>query len=293
MIRAVVSGLLSGGLLGLAAAGFSLLWRITGVLNLAQGAMVLVGAYVAWLVAVPAGAGIITGIIAAILAGAVLGYVMQRFLLNLLVGGAAYLAVLGAYGLGLAIDEALALVFTEDYRTIPSAVGSTDIVIGTVHVPGADLMSFAVAMLGVALLGVVVSRTRLGLGLRAVSMDREAGRLVGLPTASLFALAAALSGGAAAAAGSFLAISSPFTATQGNHLLVLISTAAVIGRLGHLWGAFAAGVALGGAQSIVTLYAPLQLTDVLALLVLLGLLALRPVRSPQLVPGRTQYEAQP
>ncbi|XAS76895.1 branched-chain amino acid ABC transporter permease [Dermatophilaceae bacterium Sec6.4] len=287
----MLSGLLTGGLLGLAAAGFTLLWRITGLLNLAQGAMILLGAYVAWFVAVPLGAGLVAAVLVAILCGLALGYVVQRFLLNLLVGGPSYLAVLAAYGVGLAIDEALALLFTDNYRTIPSVLADTDLALGPLRVLWADALALAVSVLGVVILGLVLTRTRLGLGLRAISMDRDAGRLIGLPAATLFARAAALSGAAAAAAGSVIAIGSPFTATQGNHLLVLVSTAAVIGRLGNLWGAFAGGMALGGLQSLVTLYAPLQLTDVVALLVLLGLLAIRPVRAPMMVRGRSQHQA--
>lgn len=291
VIASALSGLLTGGLLGLAAAGFTLLWRITGLLNLAQGAMILLGAYVAWFVAVPVGAGVVAGILVAIASGLVLGYLVQRFLLNLLVGGPPYLAVLAAYGVGLAIDEALSLLFSDDYRTIPSVLADVDLVLGPLRVLWADALGHAVSGLGVAVLALLLTHTRLGLALRAISMDRDAGRLIGLPAATLFARTAALSGAAAAAAGSFIAIGSPFTATQGNHLLVLVSTAAVIGRLGNLWGAFVAGMALGAVQSVVTLYAPLQLTDVLALLVLLGLLAIRPVRAPVMVRGRSQHQA--
>ena len=273
MAGALLNGALDGGLVGLAAAGFTALWRVTGVLNLAQGAMVVTGAYATW--AVARGAGPLIGILAATLLGAAIGYALQRGLLNLLPGQPAYLELAGTFGVGLALDALATLLFSNDYRSVASPLGATDIMAGPVRVQAAALVAFGCALAGAYGLHRLMRHTHFGLALRAASVDRDAGRLVGLPVPVLFAITGSLSAAAAALAGGLLSLTGPFTATDGNQLLVLIAAAALIGGSGNLWGAFAAATGLGAIEGIVGYLAPAQLTDDLALGILLAALALR------------------
>ncbi len=273
MSSALANGALSGGLIGLAAAGFTALWRLTGVLNLAQGALMVLGAYATWVVAAALDAP--AGLLAALLIGALIGYVLQRGLLNLLLGHPGYLALAGTFSVGLALDSLATLLFANDYRVVPSAITSTVITIGPLHLLAAGLVAFCCATLGTGALAYLLSQTHFGLALRAASIDRDAGRLTGLPVPALFGVAAALSAAAATFAGGLLSLTGPFTATDGNQLLVLIAAAAMIGGAGRLWRAFAAGVVLGGIQATVGYLAPAALADAAAIVILLVALAPR------------------
>ena len=273
MAGALLNGALDGGLLGLAAAGFTALWRVTGVLNLAQGALMISGAYATWVVAQSAGP--LLGICAAVLLGAVLGYALQRGLLNLLPRQPAYLELAGTFGVGLVLDALATLLFSGDYRSVSSIFGATDLVAGPAQVQAAALVAFACALAATYALHRVLRHTRFGLALRAASVDHDAGRLAGLPVPRLFAIAGSLSAAAAALAGGLLSLTGPFTASDGNQLLVLIAAAALIGGAGNLWSAFTAAVALGAIEGAVGYLAPAQLTDDLALAILLVAFALR------------------
>jgi len=277
MTGALLNGALDGGVLGLAAAGFTVLWSVTGVVNLAQGALVIVGAYSSALLA--PGLGPLAGVCGATLVGAALGWALQRGLLNLLLGQPAYIELTGTFGVGLALAALASLLFSNNYRSVPWALATTDLVAGPLRVQTAALVAFACALAATFALGQLERRTRFGLALRAASVDRDAGRLIGLPVPALFALAGSLSAAAAALAGGLLALTGPFTAADSNQLLVLVAAAAVIGGAGKVWGAFAAAVGLGAIEGAVAYWAPAQVSDDLALGLLLAAMAARTVRS--------------
>ena len=274
MSSALANGALGGGLIGLAAAGFTALWRLTGVLNLAQGALMIAGAYATWVAAAVLDAP--AGLVLALLVGGLIGYVLQRGLLNLLLGQPGYLALAGTFSVGLALDSLATLLFSNDYRVVPSVVTTTVITLGPLHLVAGGLVAFCCAALATGALGRLLRHTHFGLALRAASIDRDAGRLTGLPVPALFAVAAALSAAAATFAGGLLSLTGPFTATDGNQLLVLIAAAAMIGGAGRIWRAFAAGVLLGAIEGTVGYLAPAALADAVAIVILLAALALAP-----------------
>lgn len=278
MAQALVEGLLTGGLVGLAAAGLTALWKISGLLNLAQGALMLLGSYICLELAVALSFGIWVGVVGATIAGALLGYLIQIGPLRLLAGGPGYLGLAGAYALGLVIKGVLTLLFGADYQSLPASISQLEVRIGTLALPVADLLAFAVAAAATLAIRWTLAATRLGLSLRALADDRDAARLIGLPAGRLIAIAGAMTAAAATLAGALLALTGPFDPAQTDHLVVLVCAAAAIGRLGNLAGAFLAAVVLGGAQSAVGYWAPPELADTLALVLLLGLAVVRSMR---------------
>src|SRR3954452_19314026 len=166
-LQATVNGLLYGGLLALVAVGFSLVWGVMNIVNLAHGAFVLIGAYIAWKLDSSAG---IPPLLAMFVAAAALlgvGYLVQRYLINLVVNAPIWMTLLLTFGLSLVLVNGLVLLFTGDFRSIHTAYGGDSLSLGAVRVPIGRLISFAIAI--AITLGLVwfMNRTRLGLAIKA------------------------------------------------------------------------------------------------------------------------------
>src|SRR4051812_1802993 len=134
--QATVYGLLQGGLLALVAVGFSLVWGVMNVVNLAHGAFVVAGAYVAFLINEWLGLDPFLGMVpaAAVLFG--LGYLIQRYVVNLVVNAPVFITLLLTFGLELLAINGMILLFTANYRSIPTTyAGSSWVLPGDVRVP--------------------------------------------------------------------------------------------------------------------------------------------------------------
>jgi hypothetical protein len=173
-LQATLYGLLQGGLLALIAVGFSLVWGVLNVVNLAHGAFVLIGAYVAWELS---GIGVdpFVGMVAAAALLFVGGYAIQRLLINLVVNAPVFITLLLTFGLELLLVNGLILAFSADYRSIPTGYAARSLTLGAdVRVPIGRLLAFGVAVAITVALVATVRHTRTGLAIMATGMDRGA-----------------------------------------------------------------------------------------------------------------------
>ena len=126
-LQATLYGLLQGGLLALVAVGFSLVWGVMNVVNLAHGAFVLGGAYVAFELNSWLGLDPFLGMVPAGLVLFGIGYVLQRYLVNLVVNAPIFITLLLTFGLQLLAVNGMSLLFTANYRSIPTGYAATSI----------------------------------------------------------------------------------------------------------------------------------------------------------------------
>src|SRR3954454_24145859 len=134
-LQATVYGLLDGGLLALVAIGFSLVWGVMNIVNLAQGAFVVTGAYVTWKLSTAMGLDPYLGMLVAAVAMFAAGYVVQRALINQVVNAPIWMTLLLTFGLDLLIVNGLILLFTADFRAINTRLASHSLALGDVRVP--------------------------------------------------------------------------------------------------------------------------------------------------------------
>src|SRR5438067_2313009 len=176
-LQATVYGLLQGGLLALIAVGFSLVWGVMNVINLAHGAFVLACAYLAYelnraLVLDP-----FVAMLPTALSLFVAGYAIQRLLVNLIVNAPIFITLLLTFGLELLIVNGLVIKFHGDYRSINTSYAEHSLVLpGDVRVPLGRLLAAALAVALAVGLGYVMRHTRTGLAIVATGMDGGAGR---------------------------------------------------------------------------------------------------------------------
>jgi branched-chain amino acid transport system permease protein len=286
-LQATVYGLLEGGLLALVAIGFSLVWGVMNIVNLAHGAFVLVGAYIAWKLNDAMGLDPYLGalVAAAALFGA--GYVVQRLLINQVVNAPIWMTLLLTFGLDLLIVNGLILLFTADFRSLSTSWGSDSISLGDVKVPYGRLAGFAIAVALTVALVLFVARTRTGLAIRATGMDRSAARLMGMNVRHVYAFTFALAAGLAGLAGAIIGTINTFNPAAAGGFTLQSFVIAVLGGLGNMWGALAGGVTLGLVQAWGGQYLSGTLVNAIAFGVLVLVLIVRPAG----LLGRPFYEA--
>src|SRR5437667_3603196 len=197
-LQATLYGLLQGGLLALIAVGFSLVWGVMNVVNLAHGAFVLGGAYLAYELNLTFGLDPFLAMLPPAVVLFAVGYAIQRLLINLVVNAPIFLTLLLTFGLELLIVNALVIAFRGDYRSIPTSYAERSIPLpGDIRVPEGRLLAAVLAVALAVALGFVMRRTRTGLAILAPGMDRGAARLMGIKAAHVYALTFGIAGGLA------------------------------------------------------------------------------------------------
>ena len=253
-VNAVIQGILTGGLYALFACGLSLMFGVMKVVNLAHGDLATVAGYV--------GVGIIAAthvpflgsvpIVVAIMA--VLGYVLQRSMIQLAISRGALTTLIVTFGLSIVIENGLLQFFTANTRGIGvgSSLISASFSIGSqIQIAWLDVVIFALAVVVLLGLQYFLSTSKYGRLIRAVADDREAAQLSGADYRHVFGIAAALAFGTVALAGVAYGMTTVITPTTGTDTILLFAFAAVvIGGLGSLWGTLIGGIILGVAQQI-------------------------------------------
>jgi len=251
-LNVILQGVLTGGLYAMFAAGLSLIFGVMRLVNIAHGDLIVLAAYVALMATTALGVNPLVSLIVVVPAMAVIGYALQRGLLNRTLGDDLLPPLLVTFGLSIIIQNGLLELFTADSRKLQAGA----IEVATMQVTQGlwigvlPLLQFAVAVGVIAGLQLLFYRTALGRAFRATSDDPAVAQLMGLDTRHIFALAMALSLAVVAIAGVFLAVRSNFDPAIGPTRLIFGFEAVIIGGLGNLWGTLAGGVILGVSQAI-------------------------------------------
>lgn len=275
-LQATVYGILQGGLLALVGVGFSLVWGVMNVVNLAHGSFVILGAYIGWEVHNRLGLDPLLGMFVAATALFLLGYVVQRWLINLVVNGPIFITLLLTFGLALLLVQGMNIVFTANYRSIHTAYASDSFALGGVQVPLGRLIAFAIAVVITLALVAFVKRSRTGMSILATGMDRGAAQLMGIRSRHVYALTFGLAAGMAAIAGTWVGTVGTFSPAAAGTFTLLSFVIAVLGGLGNMYGALLGGLVIGLVESWAGLYLSGTWMNAIAFLVLVLVLVVRP-----------------
>jgi branched-chain amino acid transport system permease protein len=251
-INAIVQGVLVGGLYAMFAAGLSLIFGIMRLVNIAHGDLIVLAAYLALVTCEALRIGPLPALLIVVPLMALIGYALQRFLLNRTLGDDLLPPLLVTFGLSVIIQNGLLEVFTADSQRLqagPIEVASIALA-GGMSIGVLPLISFGLAVAVIGALQFVLYRTALGRAFRATADNPTVAQLMGLDNRHIFGLAMALSLAVVAVAGVLLAIRSNFDPAIGPARLIFGFEAVIIGGLGSLWGTLLGGILLGIAQAI-------------------------------------------
>jgi len=245
----LIDGLLLGALYALFGLGLSISLGVMRMINIAHGDFIVVGAYLTSLTMQLAGMQPLASLIVVVPAMFILGWLLQRLLLNRVVGGGMFAPLLVTFGLSVIIQNLLQETFTADTRSLQAGdIARRGFEVGSVSIGVLPLLSASVAVLLFALTHLLVARTHFGRQSRAVADDPATARLIGVDDKNFFAMVTGFVFAVIAIASVLYAMRTPFSPSAGPERLLYSFEAVVLGGLGSLWGTLAGGLVIGVAQ---------------------------------------------
>ncbi len=249
-------GVSTGCIYALVALGFTVVFRASGVINLAQGALVLVGAYlISWLAAdlhVPFAVAVVAAV-ACVAAG---GAAFQACVLRRAPTADVFTIVMITIGLSILLTVGISAAFGDNQRLLGDPWGASATHVGGVTVTWVKLWGIAAALAILVAFFVFDRRSRYGLAMRATASDEEAALAVGVPAARVHALGWAIAGAVATVGGLFLAGFPNAPNTSLGDVGLRAFPAVVLGGLGSPVGAVVGGLIIGVVQTLTAGYAP-------------------------------------
>jgi len=241
----VILGLLLGGVYVAVALGFSLVWGILNIVNLAHGAFVIIGAYVTWALFAHLHVDPFLSLPVDAVALFAIGYVLQRGVINRVIRAPVLFTFLLTFGLNLVIVSLLLLIFTGDFRSVNPSYAGAGLQIGSIAIPYIRVGGLVVAMLLAAILWAILNRSRAGAAILAVGADRDAAQLVGIDLRHAYALTFAIGAAFAGVAGGIISTFQSITPTAGDPYTLQAFAVVILGGLGRVSATVAGGLLFG------------------------------------------------
>ena len=249
-LNVIVSGVLLGGFYALFACGLSLMFGVMKIINLAHGDMAVVAGYTAVFLVPKFHLPEVWSFLVVVPIFALLGYVVQRTLLQKSIDRDPFTTLLVTFGLSVVIENLLLEIYTANAQSINigSLISKSFAVNSTIYVSYLSLTVLIVSIVVLGALQLFLSKTSTGRQIRAVSDDHEAAQLCGTNYRHIFGIASALAFATVALAGIAYGMYSSISPTAGGVNLLFAFETVVIGGIGSLWGTLVGGMLLGIAQ---------------------------------------------
>ena len=277
IISTLMSGILLGALYALMASGLSLIWTTLGVFNFAHGALMMIGAFVAWTVSEAMGLGIVAGLIAGLGVTAILGIVIEFLLIRpfyskpnvLLITTMTTLAAM------IILEKSAQMIWGARLKQLPRMIEGDVSVLGAV-ISAQEALIIVLAPLVLIALWQFTSRTTVGRSLRAVGQNQDAAALIGINVPMTFALAFGLGAALAGLSGILLGSIRFITPGLGAEPLVKAMIVVIFGGLGSLGATAGAAFVIGMTEAFLILVVGLYWTPFLLFMFLIAVLVFRP-----------------
>jgi branched-chain amino acid transport system permease protein len=252
----VIDGLLIGFVYGIAAMGLSLIWGVMRVINLAHGATMALGMFCIYLLFSDAGVNPYLGLLLVVVLSLVFGVIVYLVSCHRVIQAGYLYTLLGTFAVNMIIIGIGTTVFSTSPRNVDFSLGS--IQVGAVIVQGTRLLAALASVVITGALYLFLYFTRPGKAIRAVSDNRDAAELMGIPSAQVLALSFGLGTMLAAVAGGLTSTFFPFTILSGTTYQLKSFVICVLGGLGHPLGALFGGLILGALEGIVPIFMPVS-----------------------------------
>lgn len=244
----LIDGILIGAIFALSAYGMALVWGVMGLINVAQGELVMLGGYAAFFIyragihplfAVPLAA-------AALFVG---GWLLYRLVIFRVVDKDLFISILATFGLSILLQQLANTLFGADVRTAESGFRTLFLFGGAVTVSQIKLVAFAAALLTGGFLILFLKRTRMGQAIRATAQDARAARVMGVDTGRVYAWTFALNAAICGASGALVAMTWVVHPYLGLPYTIRSFMIVIIAGLGNVAGVLVAALALGAAEN--------------------------------------------
>ena len=275
----LINGLSLGSVYAIIALGYTMVYGIAKMLNFAHGDIIMVGGYVCFCavnyLGLPTGVGVLLSIVAC----TVLGIVIERLAYKPLRNAPSLDVLITAIGVSYFLQNAALLIWGSDTKSFPSVVNlpSVSLFDGQLVVSAITIVTVIAGVVVMVGLTMFTGKTRMGKAMRACSEDRGAATRMGINVNSTISLTFAIGSGLAAVAGVLMCSAYPtLIPTTGSLPGIKAFTAAVIGGIGSIPGAFVGGLVLGVIEIFAKAYVGTQLADAIVFGVLIVVLLVKP-----------------
>jgi branched-subunit amino acid ABC-type transport system permease component len=270
----VIDGLLIGFVYGIAAMGLSLIWGVMRVINLAHGATMALGMFCIYYLFTDVGVNPYLGLILVVALALIFGFIIYMASLHRVIQAGYLFTLLATFAVNMIIIGIGTMVFSTSPRNVDFSLGSIDV--GPIILQGTRLLAAAASVVITAALYLFLYFTRPGKAIRAVSDNRAAAELMGIPSSQILALSFGLGTMLAAVAGGLTSTFFPFTILSGSTYQLKSFVICVLGGLGHPLGALFGGLILGGLEGVVPIFMPVSWVPVVEFGLFVLVLVVRP-----------------
>ncbi|MFW7354664.1 MAG: branched-chain amino acid ABC transporter permease [Brucella sp.] len=250
-IDAIIQGGMLGGLYAQYAIGMSLMFGVMRIVNIAHGDLVVLLALAGISMAALWGLGPGLLILLLVPIGGLVGWALQRAVLNKLVSDDPLPSLIATFGLSIALQNAMLSIWSADTRSLDAgALASKSFQVGGIFIGLLPILVFVTAVVLTWGLSVALKVTKFGRALRAAAADKDAATLSGIDTKAIYAKATAVAVGILGVAAVFQATRTTIAPADGGGQLIYAFEAVIIGGMGSIWGAFLGAMVLGIAQVV-------------------------------------------
>lgn len=278
VLQSLISGISIGCVYGLIGIGFCVIYNASGIVNFAQGAFVMLGGMVTYVLIERFQMPYVVAALGAIVVTGFVGACVERLVVRPLWNRSApmFVMILATLAAQIVIERLTYILVDDQPKTLPAFSDLPPIMLGGVAINFQSLWIMAGSVLIVVALGLFFKTTRTGKAMRAVSINAEAAALQGIPVSLMLTLAFVLSAMLGALAGILLTPTQYTAFNMGVPFAISGFIAAIIGGFGRPLGAFLGGIALGVIQAMAILGLGAGFKNVAALSLLLLFLFVRP-----------------
>jgi branched-chain amino acid transport system permease protein len=277
IVQACILGLLTGGVYALMASGLTLAFGIMRVINVAQGAMIILGAYLSYSAFTVLHIDPFLSILLITPLVFLLGVTVQLvFIRPLRADEREELSLLVTWAVALGIEGVLSIVYHTTYRSTITSYANTSWSLGRYHVSEVRVFAFAISVAILAVLYLFLARTRFGRAIRATVQNPVSAALLGIDGPRIAALGFGLSVATAAAAGAVYGMVFPFNPGSHYDLISRLLSIVVLGGMGSLGGAVVAALFMGMAEAVLSATISPSWSSFTFFIVLIAILVVRP-----------------
>jgi branched-chain amino acid transport system permease protein len=254
-VQGLWGGILNGSVYGLMALGLTLVWGAVRLLNLAHGALFVVGAYAAYWVVAFLHLPIVVALPFGVAAAAAFAYLMHMVFIRPVIGKPGFdnSTLVATVGISIAVSAAALLIFNPQYKVVPAVLPGYAIVSG-VQITYQGLLVIGTSLALFTVVYLFLTYTRQGMAIRAVSQQTEAASLMAIPVVQTYGIVLAISGGLAGLAGVLLSSSFFLNPNSGFNPMIQALIVTIFGGLGSIRGALVAGFVIGVFESFVEVF---------------------------------------
>jgi branched-chain amino acid transport system permease protein len=253
MTRAIVDGILNGGVYALMAAGLTLIFGVMDIINFAQGTFVVLGSYLSYVLLTRAGIGLFLGLFITIPVLFVIGVGIEwAFMRRIQERDRTAMSVLVTFGAATVIEGALILGFGSDFIQLQASYVNTSFDVFGLYLPEIYVYGFILAVGSLAALYGVLYGSKFGRSMRATQQDRAAARLVGINVKRVSTITFGIGVCVTAVGGMVFGATNTFNPNSGADIISLLFAIVILGGLGSMGGALAAAVFMTVIEAIVS-----------------------------------------